>query len=136
MTDTTATLEGWEPGLVLIVEDEEPLADTIAFVVTEAGYRPLIALHGREALELARSRRPALVIVDLMLPHVNGAAVIRSLRETGPSSVPPIILITGANAVTARAAGADVVLLKPFNLDYLDSLLHRFLKPPTPLTAT
>jgi DNA-binding response OmpR family regulator len=129
-TSATEKRNDWESGLVLIAEDEEPLADTIAYVVREAGYRPLVALHGRQALELARSRRPALIIMDLMLPHLSGEAVIRTLRESESVAVPPIILITGANHVKARAAGADAVLLKPFNLVDLERLLHRFLKPP------
>jgi len=125
-----------EPKLVLIAEDEEPLAETISYVVREAGYTPLVALHGRQALDLARTQRPALVITDLMLPHLDGAALIAALRAdaraTG-ASAPPIILMTAASQVAARAAGADVVLRKPFYLADLEALLLRFLRPPLPL---
>jgi DNA-binding response OmpR family regulator len=121
--------------LVLIVEDEEPLAETISYVVRAAGYTPLVALHGREALELARGRRPALLITDLMLPYLDGAALIAALRTdalvTGESP-PATVLMTAASRIEARAAGADVVLRKPFYLADLEALLRRFLGPPAP----
>ena len=120
-----------EPALVLIAEDEEPLAETVAFAVHEAGFVPLVALHGRQALELARSRRPALLILDLMLPYIDGSAIISALREDARAGgvMPPIVLMPGASLVQARAAGADVVLRKPFHLADLTQLLHRFLVP-------
>ena len=122
--------EAMEPALVLIAEDEEPLAETVAFIVREAGYMPLIALHGRQALELARARHPALLIVDLMLPYLDGAALIAAVREDakGNGTIgPAIILMTSASPARARAAGADVVLRKPFHLADLEQLLRRFL---------
>jgi CheY-like chemotaxis protein len=122
--------------LVLIAEDEEPLAETISYVVREAGYTPLLALHGRQALELARTRRPALLITDLMLPYLDGAALIAALRAdaivTGKPP-PATILMTAASQVEARAAGANVVLRKPFYLADLETLLGRFLGPPVRL---
>jgi DNA-binding response OmpR family regulator len=128
-----------EPALVLIVEDEEPLAETIAYIVQETGYTALVALHGREALELARARRPALLITDLMLPHLDGTALIAALRadaaEAGEAAL-PIILITVAGLVQAREAGADVILRKPFVLADLEALLRRFLEPPPANAST
>jgi len=131
-TPAPASPVGSDRALVLIAEDEEPLAQTTAAMVREAGYSAIVALHGRQALELARLRRPALLIVDLMLPYLSGAQVIAALREDAErlgSVVPPTILVTGANLTRARAAGADVVLRKPFYLADLEELLHRFLAP-------
>ncbi len=131
-TSSQQTEEAMEPALVLIAEDEEPLAETVAFIVRETGYTPLIALHGRQALELARARRPALLILDLMLPYLDGAAVIAALREDARSdgtSAPPIVVMTGASLAMARAARADAVLRKPFHLADLEQLLRRFLAP-------
>lgn len=128
-----------EPPLVLIVEDEEPLAETISFVVQQAGYIPLIALHGRQGVTLARTRKPALLITDLMLPYLDGAAVIAAVRadaaEAG-TNAPPIILVTAASPADARGARADVVLRKPFYLTDLEALLRRFLGPPVTPTGT
>ena len=119
--------------LVLIAEDEEPLADLVRFVVGEAGYAPLVALNGREALALARERRPVLLIADLMMPHLDGSELIAILRADaadGGAPVPPTILMTAADMARARDAGADAVLRKPFHLADLAALLRRFLGPP------
>lgn len=116
--------------LVLIVEDEELIAELIADVVADAGFTPLVAFHGRRALELAREQPPDLLIVDLMLPYLSGADLIRALRADAAANghLPPTaILITGAGPSQARAAGAEVVLFKPFEIADVDALLHRFL---------
>ena len=118
------------PAVVLIAEDEEPVAETVAYVVEDAGYTPLVATHGRQALALAQERRPALLITDLMLPYVSGADLIAALRAEATAcgqAAPPVILMTAASLSQARAAGADVVLRKPFHLAELEALLHRFL---------
>jgi CheY-like chemotaxis protein len=121
------------PGLVLIAEDEEPIAEVVATVVEDAGYRPLLAAHGREALELARAQQPALLITDLMMPHLSGAELIAALRSDAAASgrAPlPVILMTAAGPAQARAAGADAVLRKPFELLELYALIRRFLEAP------
>jgi len=121
--------------LVLIAEDEEPIAELVSYVVQDAGYTPLVASHGRQALDLARERWPALLITDLMMPYLSGADLIAALSieaaATGRAR-PPVILLTGAGPSQARAAGADVVVYKPFQVADLDALLHRFLsRSPT-----
>ncbi len=138
MESALSTPDALGPALVLIAEDEEPLAETVALAVREAGYTPLIALHGRQALELARARRPALLVLDLMLPYLDGATIITALREDARATgtMPPIILMTGASLVQARAAGADVVLRKPFHLADLVRFLHRFLAHASNAAAT
>jgi DNA-binding response OmpR family regulator len=121
-----------EPDLVLIVEDEEPLAETISYVVRTAGYEPVIAFHGKQGLQLARDRRPALVITDMMLAYLSGVDLTAALRAdatSGGRPAPTIILMTAANLAQARVAGADAVLRKPFRLKDLEGMLDRFLGP-------
>jgi len=116
--------------LVLIAEDEEPIADVVSTVVEDAGYTPLVAVHGREALDLARAQHPALLITDLMMPYLSGAELIAQLQAdaaSGGRALMPIILMTAASLSLARAAGADAVLRKPFDLAQLEDLLERFL---------
>jgi two-component system chemotaxis response regulator CheY len=123
--------DGSEPALVLIVEDEEPLAETVAFIVEEAGYRPLVAMHGRQGVQLALEQRPALVITDLMLPHLGGAELIATVRAEARArgeAPPPLILMTAASTAQAHLAGADALLRKPFHLIELEALLARFLE--------
>lgn len=118
--------------VVLIAEDERVIAEVLADVVADAGYEPIVATHGRRALELARERWPALVITDLMMPFLDGDELIAALREEaaarGQAAV-PVILLTAGGANRARAAGADAVLRKPFDLAALETLMHRFLPP-------
>jgi CheY-like chemotaxis protein len=119
--------------LVLIADDELPIADVLAATVADAGYQAIIATHGREALDLARKYCPALVISDLMMPYVSGKELIAALHadaaEQGRQAI-PVILLTAASMAQAYAAGANAVLRKPFNLSDIDALLHRFLGSP------
>jgi CheY-like chemotaxis protein len=119
-----------EPRLILIAEDEEPIAEALSIILEDAGYVPLVASDGARALELARAQRPALVITDLMMPHLDGSALIAALREdaqlNGHAPV-PIILMTAAGMKKAEEAGADVVVRKPFNVADLEAIIRRLL---------
>ena len=118
--------------VVLVVDDEAPIADVVAEVVGLAGHEAVVAAHGRQALELARERRPALVITDLMMPVLDGPDLIGALRAAAADghAAPPIVVMTAAGSGRADEAGADAVLRKPFELAELDALLRRFLGPP------
>jgi DNA-binding response OmpR family regulator len=117
--------------VVLIVEDEGPIAEFVSYVVEDAGYTPLVVANGLQALEAAKARWPALVITDLMMPRLNGVELIAALRAEAAADrhkpSPPVILLTAAGTTRAHAAGADAVLHKPFDLADLEALLERFL---------
>ena len=116
--------------VVLIAEDERSIASLVAELVAQAGYTPLVATNGRQALDLVREQWPALVITDLMMPYVDGAALTTAVRAEAATrgvDAPPIVLMTAAGPQYARAAGANAVLRKPFNLVELEALLRRFL---------
>ncbi|CAA9558870.1 MAG: hypothetical protein AVDCRST_MAG18-909 [uncultured Thermomicrobiales bacterium] len=119
--------------LVLVAEDEEPIAEIIATVIQELDATPIVAAHGREALALARQAAPALIITDLMMPLMDGAELIATLRaeaaERG-TQPPPVILMTASGRENAARAGADVVLPKPFDLAALEDLLRHYLALP------
>ena len=123
------------PLLVLIAEDEEPIAYALADLIEGAGYRTLVAQHGERALELARKHHPALIITDLMMPYMSGReviAVLRAQKATPEHPIPPIILMSAASQTHTRDAGADAVLNKPFDLEEIETLLHQFLPPAAP----
>jgi two-component system, OmpR family, response regulator VicR len=90
--------------LVLIVEDEEPIAQALAYVVVDAGYRTLIATDGKAALALELTHRPALIITDLMMPRMNGRDLIAALRATDDHATPPVVLMTAAGALRRTSA--------------------------------
>lgn len=121
------------PYLVLIAEDEQPIADALAMIVADAGYTPLLASQGKQALELARERHPALILTDLMMPLLDGAQLIAAIRadaELDNHRPPPIILMTAGGVRRALEINADALLKKPFDVAEVEALLRRFLGPP------
>lgn len=116
--------------LILIVDDEAPIAEALALMVEDAGYTALTAFRGRVGLELAREHQPALIITDLMMPQYDGASLIAAVRaENAATHRPPphIIAMTAGGLRHAEVAGADAVLWKPFTIDEVEALLRRFL---------
>ena len=131
--DAQSNLPEQADGPVLIVEDEEPIAEALAMIVEDAGYASVVAAHGKAALERARMERPSLVFTDLMMPHMNGQDLIATLREVAAAqgyAPPPIVVMTAASSLRAQAVGADALLRKPFNLSEVEALLLRFLGSP------
>lgn len=124
-----------EPGLVLIVDDEEAIAETLADLVTDLGYIPLVAANGRQALEAARARWPAVVVTDLMMPQMTGAELIAALRAEADQAqrVPPrVLLLTAAGARASASVPADAHLGKPFELEELERVLRSLLDSSQP----
>ncbi len=116
--------------LVLIVDDEAPIAEAIALMVEDAGYIPLTAFRGQAALDLARLHHPQLIITDMMMPQLDGArliAILRAEAEAEQRPMPPIVAMTAGGLQHAMAAGADAVMPKPFTIDDVESILARFL---------
>lgn len=102
---------------ILVVDDEPAVTDLLAYNLRKSGYEPLMAADGREALRLARQHNPDLILLDLMLPELDGLDVCRELRKT--SSV-PIIMITARgeeiDRVVGLELGADDYMAKPFSV--------------------
>jgi two-component system response regulator RegX3 len=100
---------------VLLIEDERSIAEPFAQALARSGFRPTIAQTGAEAIELARTLEPDVVLLDLALPDMDGRDVCRQLRRTSDI---PIIMITASGAVTDRIVGlelgADDYVVKPF----------------------
>lgn len=106
---------------ILVVEDEPDLAALITGLLNAEGYRIALACNGRQALALAASDHPALVVLDLALPGVDGREVLRSLKAQRATADIPVIVVS---AYVGRLSAEDrglirAVLEKPFNLDAL-----------------
>ena len=122
-------------GRILVVEDEEPLRFTLAHNLRREGYDVITAARGDDALRLAREERPDLVILDLMLPGVDGIQVCRLLRR---DTAVPIIMLTAlageADRVVGLDAGADDYVSKPFGMrELLARVRARLRRPPVAL---
>ena len=124
---------------ILIVDDDVDLVEMLRLVLTESGYAPRAAFTGTEALKKARRTPPDLVLLDLILPDLNGFNVCTALRMDPATAAIPIIMMTAVPGEIPRFAGietgADAYLNKPFSIDGLvalvDDLLHVARSSPT-----
>ncbi len=103
---------------VLVVEDEANIVDILAFNLQREGYRVLSAYDGQAGLDLARSEKPDLILLDLMLPKMNGFDVCKTLRDDGDTV--PILMLTAreeeSDKVRGLELGADDYITKPFSV--------------------
>ena len=101
---------------ILIIEDDSKTAALIALYLEKEGYRTLVAHDGETALQMAKSQKPLFVVLDLMLPRLDGWEVCRRLRKT---SEVPILILTAKDEEVDRVAGltlgADDYVVKPFS---------------------
>lgn len=104
---------------ILVVDDESDALEIITYKLKEAGYLPLTAGDGVRALALVREERPALVVLDLMLPQMDGLEVCRIMRRDPATAAIPIIMLTARAAEMDRIVGlelgADDYVTKPFS---------------------
>ena len=103
---------------VLVVDDEATIAEVVARYLRRAGYQTSVAYDGVEAIRLAIDERPALLVLDIMLPGIDGLEVMRRLRER-PGDTTGIILLTArgeeSDRVIGLKKGADDYVVKPFS---------------------
>ena len=106
-------------GNILIIDDEKDLVDLIRYTLEKEGFKVFGAGNGEAGLSLAVSAKPDLVILDLMLPGMDGFDVCRSLRERAETSGIPIIMLTAKTSESDRIVGlelgADDYVTKPFS---------------------
>jgi CheY-like chemotaxis protein len=127
---STTALEARTPSLVLIVDDEAPIAEALAMIVEEAGYLALTAFRGPLGLELARAHHPALIFTDMMMPQLDGAGLIAEVRRDAEAShtpAPIIIAMTAGGLHRIQRVGVDGILPKPFTIEDVEALLRRWL---------
>jgi two-component system response regulator ResD len=120
-------------GLVLVVDDEPTITEVVSRYLQPAGYRARAAGNGALAVQLASEERPDLVVLDLMLPGMDGLEVMRRLRAAGNGDRLPVILLTAKGEATDRVIGlrlgADDYVVKPFSpaelVARVDAVLRR-----------
>ena len=104
---------------ILVVEDEKDIVDLIAYHLKQSGFSVLTALDGPSALEQAKKKRPGLVILDLMLPGMDGKDVCRALKSNPITQTIPILMLTAkaeeVDRVIGFELGADDYVTKPFS---------------------
>jgi DNA-binding response OmpR family regulator len=121
-----------EAPLVLVADDEEDIRSLVAFRLKRAGYEVITAADGEEALLLATTRLPDLVVLDMMMPKATGLEVTRSMREHEATKDIPIILLTAraqeGDVTRGFEAGADDYVKKPFSPQDLQARVQALLE--------
>lgn len=114
---------------ILVVDDEKKIVEIVKAYLEKEGFKVIVAYNGKAAIDLARSRAPDLIILDLMLPEVSGWDVCRTLRA---ESNVPIIMLTARDEDTDKIVGlelgADDYVTKPFNPKELVSRVEAVLR--------
>jgi DNA-binding response OmpR family regulator len=121
---------------ILVVDDEPAIIDILVYNLTKSGHQPIIARDGKSAIELARSEQPDLIILDLLLPEIDGLDVCRAVRR---HSDLPIIMLTAKDdefdRVLGLELGADDYVVKPFSVRELMARVKTVLRRVRPATV-
>jgi two-component system cell cycle response regulator DivK len=119
---------------ILVVEDQEDNRQILRDLLASAGFRMVEAHDGRQALTVARSERPDLILMDIQLPILDGYEATRSIKRDPELKHIPVIAVTSyalsGDEKNARDAGCDAYLAKPYSTRYLLAKIGQFLEQP------
>ncbi|MEE9514741.1 MAG: response regulator [Candidatus Brocadiales bacterium] len=119
---------------ILIIEDEKDLVELIQYNLEKEGFKVVYAYDGEGGLQIARSRHPSLVLLDLMLPRLDGLEVCRRLKQDPKTADIPIIILSvkdsEADVVAGLELGVDDYVTKPFSPRILTSRVKAVLRRP------
>ena len=118
---------------IVVVDDEPGVCALVSDILADAGYRPTVTSDPREALQLIRRERPALVLVDIGMPYVDGHALARAIHEDPETQGATVVFITGLISFSERMkafrTGARDYVTKPFTPERLLATVARALRP-------
>lgn len=119
------------PKKILIVDDEVDLVETVRFPLEIEGFDTLVSYNGEDALNQARKEKPDLIILDLMLPKLDGYKVCRLLKFDERYKHIPILMLTAKtqekDKILGKETGADEYITKPFEMDHLLAKVKKYL---------
>ncbi len=120
-----------EKNKILVVEDEESLLRLESILLTSKGYEVVGARNGQQALDAILSDRPDLVLLDIMLPEIDGFEVCSRIKSNPETKAIPVIMVTakktGEDMARGEASGADWYITKPFKSAMVIETIQRFL---------
>jgi two-component system alkaline phosphatase synthesis response regulator PhoP len=119
------------PKKILIVDDEADLVETVRFPLEMEGYHVLVSYNGEDALNQARKEKPDLILLDLMLPKLDGYKVCRLLKFDDRYKHIPILMLTAKtqekDKILGMETGANEYITKPFEMDFLLNKVKAYL---------
>lgn len=117
---------------ILIVDDEPDIVETLKFLLESENFEVLIAHDGEEALKKAKENKPDLMILDVMLPKINGYKVCRLLKFDSKYKHIPILMVTARSQeedkIIGEETGADEYITKPFDINEIIEKVNYYLK--------
>ena len=120
------------PKRVLIIEDEPNIVESLRFILNHAGYEVDAVSDGAQALTLLKDNPPAVAILDVMLPSLNGFEVLKSIRATPLLAALPVLMLTAKGQSQDRRMaediGADAFVTKPFSNQHIVETVDRLAK--------
>jgi DNA-binding response OmpR family regulator len=120
-----------EPKKILIVDDEVDLVKTIRFSLEAEGYTVLVSYNGEDALTQARKETPDLILLDIMLPKLDGYKVSRLLKFDERYKHIPVLMLTAKtqekDKLLGKETGADEYIIKPFDMNELIKKIEKYL---------
>ena len=116
---------------ILIVDDEKDIVETLFFMLKAKGFDCICAYDGEEGLNLAKSQKPDLVILDVMMPKINGYKICRLLKFDNKYKDIPIIMVTARSQdedkIIGEETGADEYVTKPFEFSEILEKINKYL---------
>jgi two-component system, OmpR family, phosphate regulon response regulator PhoB len=124
---------------ILLAEDEKQIADMISFKLTHSGHQVVRAQDGEQAITLATRERPELILLDAMMPGLNGFEVLRRLKADSTLRSVPVIMVTAKgherDVLSGLRGGAVDYIVKPFSLKELSARVELALRKEPPATT-
>ncbi len=116
---------------ILLIDDEEELVSSLSEVLEENGYKVIIATNGMEAIKKAKEERPDLILLDIMMPKMDGYEVLRQLKTSAEAWAISVIMVTarsdsGSILKTQDSRAADYII-KPFDVSEVLSSIQRYI---------
>ena len=125
---------GHMPKVILIVDDDQQVRTLLRRLLFESGYTTIMAVDGRQGVELAKTRKPDLILMDILMPNMDGHIACHIIKTDSVTKEIPVVIFTAVDSERskeiAKEVGADGYITKPFGRDKLLDTISQLLKCP------